>query len=189
MGEFTRDGLFSCGSGTASSAWRVRCHSRGVTIEGRIIDEVDRQNQIISSKMFFPFEIDETYIKVKGTWVYLYRAVDKAGRTVDFYLSRKRDVAAAKAFLRQAMREQRTPTKIEGLSQAEVSCKDESRCRSCINASTEICGGPSESRAHSGLNIHEGMHSAVLSGSWHTVLFFQRRRQTRRDCPKSGCQR
>jgi transposase-like protein len=55
---------------------------------------------------------DETYIKVKGTWVYLYRAVDKAGRTVDFYLSRKRDVAAAKAFLRQAMRGQRTPTKI-----------------------------------------------------------------------------
>ena len=55
---------------------------------------------------------DETYIKVKGTWVYLYRAVDKAGQTVDFYLSRKRDVNAAKAFLRKAMREQRTPTKI-----------------------------------------------------------------------------
>ena len=44
--------------------------------------------------------------------MYLYRAVDKAGKTVDFYLSRKRDVAAAKAFLRKAMREQRTPTKI-----------------------------------------------------------------------------
>jgi transposase-like protein len=55
---------------------------------------------------------DETYIKVKGIWVYLYRAVDKAGKTVDFYLSRKRDVAAAKAFLRKAMRRQRTPTKI-----------------------------------------------------------------------------
>jgi transposase-like protein len=55
---------------------------------------------------------DETYIKVKAIWVYLYRAVDKAGKTVDFYLSRKRDVAAAKAFLRKAMRRQRTPTKI-----------------------------------------------------------------------------
>ena len=44
--------------------------------------------------------------------MYLYRAVDKAGKTVDFYLSRRRDVAAAKAFLRQAMRGQRTPTKI-----------------------------------------------------------------------------
>ena len=55
---------------------------------------------------------DETYIKVKGRWLYLYRAVDKAGKTVDFYLSRNRDVAAAKAFLRKAMRQQRTPTKI-----------------------------------------------------------------------------
>src|SRR4051812_26992824 len=55
---------------------------------------------------------DETYIKVKGEWMYLYRAVDKAGKTVDFYLSRRRDIAAGKAFLRQAMRGQRTPTKI-----------------------------------------------------------------------------
>ena len=55
---------------------------------------------------------DETYIKVKGNWMYLYRAVDKAGQTVDFYLSRQRDVAAAKAFLRKAMSQQRTPTKI-----------------------------------------------------------------------------
>ena len=43
---------------------------------------------------------------------YLYRAVDQAGKTVDFYVSRKRDVAAAKAFLRKAMREERKPTKI-----------------------------------------------------------------------------
>ena len=55
---------------------------------------------------------DETYIKVKGAWLYLYRAVDKAGKTVDFYLSRKRDVNAAKAFFRKAVLEQRTPTKI-----------------------------------------------------------------------------
>ncbi|MEA2874550.1 MAG: putative transposase [Hyphomicrobiales bacterium] len=55
---------------------------------------------------------DETYVKVRGEWVYLYRAVDKAGKTVDFYLSRKRDVNAAKAFLRKAMKQQRLPTKI-----------------------------------------------------------------------------
>ena len=55
---------------------------------------------------------DETYIKVKGEWAYLYRAVDKAGKTVDFYLSRKRDGNAAKAFLRKAMKGQRIPTKI-----------------------------------------------------------------------------
>jgi len=44
-----------------------------------------------------------TYIKVRGTWVYLYRAVDKQGFTVDFDLSPKRDVEAAKQFLRKAM--------------------------------------------------------------------------------------
>ena len=41
---------------------------------------------------------DETCIKVKGRWTYLYRAVDKVGGTVDFYLSERRDVNAAKRF-------------------------------------------------------------------------------------------
>ena len=47
---------------------------------------------------------DETYIKVKGRWTYLYRAVDKQGRTVDFLLTAKRDVAAAKRFFQKALR-------------------------------------------------------------------------------------
>jgi transposase-like protein len=58
------------------------------------------------------WRMDETYIKVRGEWVYLYRAVDKLGKTVDFYLSRRRDVNAAKAFLRKAIKEQRVPIKI-----------------------------------------------------------------------------
>ena len=58
------------------------------------------------------WRMDETYRKVSGSWVYLYRAVDKAGRTVDFFLSRNRDVNAAKAFLRKAMNHRRKPTKI-----------------------------------------------------------------------------
>jgi len=56
------------------------------------------------------WRVDETYIKVRGRWVYLYRAVDKSGQTVDFRLSTRRDVAAAKAFFRKAIRhEGRTP--------------------------------------------------------------------------------
>jgi transposase-like protein len=52
---------------------------------------------------------DETYIKVNGRWTYLYRAVDKRGRTVDFRLSERRDVAAAKAFFRKSMKHHGAP--------------------------------------------------------------------------------
>ena len=52
---------------------------------------------------------DETYIKVNGGWTYLYRAVDKQGRTVDFWLSGRRDVAAAKAFFRKSMKQNGAP--------------------------------------------------------------------------------
>jgi transposase-like protein len=59
------------------------------------------------------WRVDETYVKIKGRWTYLYRAVDKAGKTVDFLLSARRDVAAAKAFFRRAFETQtRLPQKI-----------------------------------------------------------------------------
>jgi transposase-like protein len=52
------------------------------------------------------WRVDETYVRLRGRWVYLYRAVDRDGNTVDFYLSEQRDVAAAKTFLRKAMKTQ-----------------------------------------------------------------------------------
>jgi putative transposase len=56
--------------------------------------------------------MDETYVKVKGVWKYLYRAVDKAGATVDFLLTAKRDRKAALRFLRKAFGQHGTPEKI-----------------------------------------------------------------------------
>ena len=49
------------------------------------------------------WRVDETYIRVKGRWTYLYRAVDSRGQTIDFLLSAKRDAAAAKRFFRKAL--------------------------------------------------------------------------------------
>jgi len=46
---------------------------------------------------------DETYVKVKGKWTYLYRAIDKKGKTLDFMLSERRDEAAATAFFVKAI--------------------------------------------------------------------------------------
>jgi transposase-like protein len=50
------------------------------------------------------YRIDETYVKVGKEWKYLYRAVDSAGSTIEFMLSAKRDVSAAKRFFKQLMR-------------------------------------------------------------------------------------
>ncbi len=50
------------------------------------------------------YRVDETYIKVGKTCKYLYRAVDKAGQTIEFMLSAKRDVSAAKRFFKKIMR-------------------------------------------------------------------------------------
>jgi len=49
------------------------------------------------------WRVDETYIKVRGQWAYLWRAVDKFGDTIDFYLSPTRNTAAAKRFLGKAL--------------------------------------------------------------------------------------
>ncbi len=58
------------------------------------------------------WRMDETYIKVKGKWVYYYRAVDKYGAIIDFYLSEKRDEAAAKAFFDKAISSSGLPNKV-----------------------------------------------------------------------------
>lgn len=58
------------------------------------------------------WRMDETYIKLNGKWVYLYRAVDSEGNTVDFLLRAKRDAAAAKAFFRKAFKQNGRPDKV-----------------------------------------------------------------------------
>src|SRR5205823_8215610 len=58
------------------------------------------------------WRMDETYIKVKGVWHYLYRAVDKQGQTIDFLLTEHRDKEAALRFLKKAIRRHGVPETI-----------------------------------------------------------------------------
>jgi putative transposase len=58
------------------------------------------------------WRMDETYIKIKGQWYYLYRAVDKTGQTIDFLLTEHRDERAARRFLTKAIRRHGVPAKI-----------------------------------------------------------------------------
>ena len=56
--------------------------------------------------------MDETYIKIKGQWKYLYRAVDKEGNTIDFLLTAKRDKAAAMRFFEKSILNNGVPEKV-----------------------------------------------------------------------------
>ena len=56
--------------------------------------------------------MDETYIKIKGQWKYLYCAVDKEGQAIDFLLTAHRDKKAAKRFLKKGVRQHELPDKI-----------------------------------------------------------------------------
>ena len=58
------------------------------------------------------WRMDETYIKVRGKWTFLYRAVDRDGQTLDFMLSERRDLAAARQFFKQAIGTNGVPDRV-----------------------------------------------------------------------------
>ena len=49
------------------------------------------------------YRLDETYVKIKGEWYYLYRAIDSRGNTIDFFLSRNRDKKTVKKFIKKTI--------------------------------------------------------------------------------------
>ena len=65
--------------------------------------ELDRRCRPHLKETTDSWRVDETYVKVKGAWMYLYRAVDSAGNTLEFLLSATRDAAAAKQFFRKTL--------------------------------------------------------------------------------------
>ena len=78
----------------------------------RYVPEFEKRWRRYARPVGTSWRVDETYIRVRGRWAYLYRAVDKRGRTVDFLLSERRDIAAAKRFFRRAIERHGAPERI-----------------------------------------------------------------------------
>ena len=74
----------------------------------RVAEEAKKRQQSVAGS----WRMDETYIKVKGQWTYLYRAIDKYGNTVNFMLSKQRDKASATTFFKQAIGNNGLPSKV-----------------------------------------------------------------------------
>jgi putative transposase len=94
----------------------------------RLLERFNRRKRTVTGK----WHVDETYIKVRGRWMYLYRAIDSVGDTVEFFLSANRDLPAAKRFLRKALARHSRPERIvidgsQTNREAIVSCDAENR--------------------------------------------------------------
>jgi transposase-like protein len=78
----------------------------------RYVPEFEKRWNRYAHPVGSSWRVDETYIRVRGRWTYLYRAVDKHGSTVDFLLSEHRDIAAAKRFFIKAIEQHGAPDRI-----------------------------------------------------------------------------
>jgi len=84
---------------------------RWVERYGKDLETVFRHNYR-KHKVYVSWKMDETYVKYKGKWVYLYRAIDKDGDTLEFMVSEKRDEAAATKFFKKAIGRHGLPEKV-----------------------------------------------------------------------------
>src|ERR1017187_6508816 len=108
---------------------RGLCHSHTTIMRWvqRYAPEFEKRWTSFARKVGRSWRVDEPYLKVRGRWAYLYRAVDRDGDTVDFRLSPTRDVAAAKTFFRKALRtQQRAPVSMMATLHRSEQC---ARCQ------------------------------------------------------------
>jgi putative transposase len=105
-------------------------HRWVVRFSPQLLERFNRRKRTVAGK----WHMDETYIKVRGQWMYLYRAIDSVGNTVEFFFSEHRDLVAAKRFLRKALQRHGHPERIvidgsQTNREAILSCDAESRLR------------------------------------------------------------
>ena len=95
-----------------------------------LLERFNRRKRPVTGK----WHVDETYVRVRGRWMYLYRAVDSVGDTVEFLFSENRDLLAAKRFIRKAFARHGRPERIvidgsQTNREAIIACDGESRLR------------------------------------------------------------
>ncbi|MEP9374738.1 IS6 family transposase [Mesorhizobium sp. KR1-2] len=95
-----------------------------------LLERFNRRKRSVTGK----WHVDETYVRVRGRWMYLYRAIDSVGDTVEFFFSENRDLLAAKRFLRKALQHHGRPGRIvidgsQTNKEAIIACDGESRLR------------------------------------------------------------
>jgi transposase-like protein len=73
-----------------------------------LLEQFNRRKRAVTGR----WHVDETYIKVRGRWMYFYRAIDSNGDTVEFWFSERRNLTAAKRFLRKALQRHGRPERI-----------------------------------------------------------------------------
>lgn len=93
-----------------------------------LLERLNQRKRAVTGK----WHVDETYIKVRGRWMYLYRAIDSVGDTVEFFFSENRDLTSAKRFLRKALKRHGRANRIvidgsQTNREAIIACDGESR--------------------------------------------------------------
>lgn len=73
-----------------------------------LLGRFNRRKRSVTRK----WHVDETYTKVRGRWMYLYRAIDSVGDTVEFWFSEQRDLPSAKRFFRNALARHDRPDRV-----------------------------------------------------------------------------
>jgi putative transposase len=95
-------------------------HERGVSVDHTTVNRwvlkysphLEEAFHRRKRPVYLSWRLDETYIRVRGQWRYLYRTVDKHGHTIDFLLTPHRDQQAAQDFLTKATRRHSVPEKL-----------------------------------------------------------------------------
>ena len=87
---------------------RATIHRWVVRYSPDLLERFNQRKRAVTGR----WHIDETYVKVRGQWHYLYRAIASNGDTIEFWFSERRNLTAAKCFLRMALKRHGRPERI-----------------------------------------------------------------------------